>query len=119
MKKGDFRYRIIKGLPIGTLVAVKSDGKVKIGWSKRHTGMNGDKTPVEPLAFSKQYAVKTALIRACADLIEFGKKKDDTSTSNAYQIIPSPIRYHLKGFIERSKRWFKTDTIANVNGVPK
>ena len=111
LKKGDDpydkpAYKIIKGEPLGVLIAFKDDGKLLIGWSQRHT-VN------EPLSFTREDARVCAVLRGLLDSISM-KSKEDVFTSIEGQCVPSPLKYHIPSFVNRAHRFFRADKVDNM-----
>ena len=111
---------ILKGHPIGIVVAFIHEDKLLIGWSKYLEGRKtiiisskkdkADYTikskPKEPLIFTKKDAMLLAIERGLIDTITFHKSVAYTKEK---RIIPRGIVNGLDQFIQRCVRYFKRD----------
>ena len=109
--------KIAKGMPLAVVVAFKHGDKVYVGWSKRHSPLvdiddaTNEKVlvEVEDLIFTKQDAVKVAILRALADKLVI--KGKNIKSSNQLP-LPKDVERELPAFIGRVIRYFG---VAPVN----
>lgn len=111
---------VLKGYPVGVVVAFVHEDKLLIGWSKylegRETTIVSPKKnetvhtikskPKEPLIFTKKDAISLAIERGLVDTITF---RGSTAYTKEEKIIPKSIINGLDRFIERCMRYFKRD----------
>ena len=84
--------------PIGCVLAVKENERVTIGWSLYHKNL-------EDKPFTKRGAKEEALIKA---------KSWALYNRAGEEIFPHTLRSDIELMIERAKKYFKVDEIANV-----
>jgi hypothetical protein len=115
---------ILKGHPVGIVVAFIHEDKLLIGWSKYLEGQQTTIVPLkknkvvyiikskpkEPLIFTKKDAMLLAIERGLIDTITF---YGSIAYSKEEKIIPRSIVQGFDQFIERCKRYFKRDA-SNV-----
>lgn len=115
-EKGNKRYSISKGAPIGLLVAFVHNNKVMVGWSKIMLGQTikyGKIKQKEPLVFAKKDAMLLAVERGLVDTITFHKSKSNAYTKEGLP-VPKVITNELDNFIKRCEKYFKKE-IFNVS----
>jgi hypothetical protein len=113
-EEGKEEYFFQVGAPKMTLLAFKENGAIFIGWSKRDDTRDEQGNAVEPINFSKRNARYVATLRALTDIIRLDGRG---ATNKAGQVLPGGLGRHIKPFIERAKRWFKVDTVVNVDTI--
>lgn len=97
-------YFKAKGSPKGTLVGFKTeDGNVRIGWSMYNSE--------EEIPFSKKIGKELAIEKSKENIF-FYKNHYHTKCSKT---IPYFISKEIPSFIDRCKRFFKTDVISNLH----
>ena len=98
--------------PFACLVAVKINGKVKIGWSM----FNAKK---ETNSFNKDKAKSLALSRAKTSTlfmehIEYNPKWKENSSTVVLN-FPSSLKTEMDAFIGRAEHYFAVEEISNYN----
>ena len=119
---------VLKGHPVGIVVAFIHEDKLLIGWSKYLEGQQTTivpskknkavyiikSKPKEPLIFAKKDAMLLAIERGLIDTITF---RGSIAYSKEERVIPRSIVNGLDQFIERCKRYFKKDVFnVIING---
>lgn len=95
IETGTTYNRLMRGEPIGVLVAFKYKDELFVGWSKYNLKKDNDGKQIERLVFTKRDAIETAVLRALTD--------------NVYEeIVPYKITVHLPAFFERVEKYFNT-----------
>ncbi len=98
----DAQIQIVKGTPIGALIAIKTDDGVKVGWSKRHVSK-------ETLIFTKKNALYVAALRALTDGISIGNMTSDNGKP-----LPREVSKQMPSFLNRVETYFKNQTVNNI-----
>jgi hypothetical protein len=101
---GETTKKIMRGEPIGVLVAFKDDGDVFIGYSKYNFAKNDAGVQMEKLVFTKKDALNTAILRALTDDI-------DTDS------VPFKVAAVFPAFLERAKKYFGVIPTNVINTV--
>lgn len=111
-------YYVANGKPIGAVVAFSLYGKLRIGWSKRHTGdyendlgLSIYSRPMEePLPFIKKDAVRVAIQRGIADTITYEGSSGFTENGT---VISRSIMEAVAPMVERAEAYYKL-TVTNI-----
>ena len=118
--KMDDRYKMVRSAPTGVVIAFKDEeGKVHIGWSRRHTGKVKDPEgniigEIEPAPFTKKSALHTAFLRGILDSVIINPKTKSSKTGSGV-ILPKDIARILPRFIDYAAYRPKMDgEVANV-----
>ena len=104
--KGGVKYHFSRGNPVGALLAFVHDGKVYIGWSKRHPKL-------ENRSFSRYCARASAIVRALTDNVVFVSDTAAVDSTLGFN-IPNCITKALPDFINRATKYYKDKELANV-----
>jgi len=102
---GKITKKIMRGAPIGVLVAFKDEGKTLIGYSKYNFAKDDLDVQLEKLVFTKKNAINTAVLRALIDTVDVAD-------------IPFKVSVDLPAFMTRIEKYFgeKPDNMTNTVG---
>lgn len=93
IETGTSYNKLMRGEPIGVMVAFMFEAEVLVGWSKYNLKKDDDGKQIEQLVFTKRDAIETAVLRALTD--------------NVYEeVVPYKIADHLPAFFERVENYF-------------
>jgi len=117
------------GDPVATLLAMNVDGKIVVGWSKRH--------PVcDPQPFTKRIGRNWAKLRALAEgkhiqlqskPVSVARHPEFEEIDNVYcqvdskeeqscKLLPYVFQFGVfDRFLDRCKKYYEVDSIANVS----
>jgi len=102
---GKTTKKIIRGAPIGVLVAFKDEGKTLIGYSKYNFAKDDQDVQLEKLVFTKKDAINTAVLRALIDTMDVAD-------------MPFKVSVDLPAFMTRIEKYFgeKPDNMTSTVG---
>ncbi len=102
---GSTSSKLVRGEPIGALVAFKDDNNLLVGWSKYNLKKDEEDNQIEGLVFTKKDAISTAVLRALTDNINEAA-------------IPFKIANDLPAFLMRVEKYFgaKPNNMATAFG---
>ena len=90
---GKVAHKIMRGAPIGVLVAFKDNHEILIGYSKYNFATDDADVRLEKLLFNKRDAINTAILRALTDTINKSS-------------IPYKVAVDLPAFMSRIAKYF-------------
>lgn len=105
IETGTTYNKLMRGEPIGVMVAFVYKGELLVGWSKYNLKKDDDGERIERLVFTKKDAIETAVLRALTD--------------NIYEAsAPYKIAECLPAFFERAEKYFglKLDNTVDTIG---
>ena len=103
---GKITRKVGLGCPTACIVGFKHNGEAYIGWSQSNRAG-------EPVSYSKKKARRCAILRGLVDTVTINGKTFAKTSDN--RPIPSSVGKHLKPFVERTKRYFKTDFVNFIS----